>query len=414
MVPLFSGDSIYGAIVCCSNTRPYDSSDLEMLEEIGRRASLAVAHADGLARERRLIQTIQEATLPTHLARVEGASLSAIYRPAASEVQVGGDWYDAFDIDEHRILLTVGDVTGHGLESSIVMGKLRHAINVVALYENNPARILDAAEGILARRYPGSVATAFAAIFDTRTRTISYANAGHPYPLLRNRDGTIVELEADGLPLGLRTAGPPATPVTQRLEDAALLTLYTDGLIEATRDALAGEILLREAIASDAVFFVENPAEFVETYCLRSQAPDDVAILVLNFIQSQRWTFEHGDWHAARRVRREFVASLEATGSAQSDVKAAELIFGELTANVAQHAAGPIDIALDWSAKNAVLHVIDRGEGYATGERKRPVDRLTERGRGLWLAGRPGAQLSAEILPGFGTHVRAVLPVSQA
>jgi serine/threonine-protein kinase RsbW len=412
MAPLFSGDSIYGAIVCCSNTRQYDSSDLEMLEEIGRRASLAVAHADGLVRERRLIQTIQEATLPAHLARVDGASLSAIYRPAASEVQVGGDWYDAFDIDDHRILLTVGDVTGHGLESSIVMGKLRHAINVVALYENNPARILDAAEGILLRRYPGSVATAFAAIFDTRTRTISYANAGHPYPLLRRGDGTIVELEAEGLPLGLRTAGPPATPVTQPLGDAALLTLYTDGLIEATRDALAGEILLREAIASDAVFFVESPAEFVETYCLRQRAPDDVAILVLNFIHSQRWTFEPGDWHAARRARREFVASLEAAGAAASDIKAAELIFGELTANVAQHAAGPIDIALDLAAKNAVLHVIDRGEGYAPSERKEPVDLLTERGRGLWLVGRLGAQLSVEILPGFGTHVRAVLPMS--
>jgi anti-sigma regulatory factor (Ser/Thr protein kinase) len=192
------------------------------------------------------------------------------------------------------------------------------------------------------------------------------------------------------------------------------LTFYTDGLIEATRDALAGEILLREAIASDAVFFVENPAEFLETYCLRRRAPDDVAILVLNFIQSQRWTIEPGDWHAARRARREFVASLEAAGSAQSDIKAAELIFGELTANVAQHAAGMIDIALDWNAKNAVLHVIDRGEGYATGERTEPGDLPTERGRGLWLVGRLGAQLSVEILPGFGTHVRAVLPVCQA
>jgi anti-sigma regulatory factor (Ser/Thr protein kinase) len=210
----------------------------------------------------------------------------------------------------------------------------------------------------------------------------------------------------------LRTAGPPATSVTQRLDDAALLTLYTDGLIEATRDALAGEILLREAIASDAVFFVESPAEFLETYCLRQQAPDDVAILVLNFIHAHRWTFEPGDWHTARRARREFVACLEAAGAAQSDIKAAELIFGELTANVAQHAAGPIDIALDLTAKNPVLHVIDRGEGYAPSERKEPVDLLTERGRGLWLVGRLGAQLSVEILPGFGTHVRAVLPMS--
>jgi serine phosphatase RsbU (regulator of sigma subunit)/anti-sigma regulatory factor (Ser/Thr protein kinase) len=410
MVPLFSGDSIYGAIVCCANTRQYDRSDLEMLEEIGRRASLAIAHAESLARERQLIQTIQEATLPAQLANVAGATLSAIYRPAASEVQVGGDWYDAFDIDDHRVLLTVGDVTGHGLEASIVMGKVRHAINVVALYENNPARILDAAEEILLRRYPGAVATAFAAVFDTRTRSICYANAGHPYPLLRRHDGTIEELEAEGLPLGLRFAGAPAAPVTQRLEDAALLAFYTDGLTEATRDPLAGEILLHEAIRSDAIFFVESPAQFVETYCLRRQAPDDVAILVLNFVRSHRWTFESGDWHAARRARHEFVASLEAAGCAHADVKASELIFGELTANVAQHAVGPLDVALHWAGRDAVLHVIDRGEGYATSERTEPDDPLTEHGRGLWLVGRLGAKLNVELLPGFGAHVSAKLP----
>jgi serine phosphatase RsbU (regulator of sigma subunit)/anti-sigma regulatory factor (Ser/Thr protein kinase) len=412
MVPLFSGDSIYGAIVCCSNGRQYDHGDLEMLEEIGRRASLAIAHVESLARERQLIRTIQEATLPAQLANVVGATLSAIYSPAASEVQVGGDWYDAFDLDDHRVLLTVGDVTGHGLQASIVMGKIRHAINVVALYENNPARILDAAEGILLRRYPGAVATAFAAIFDTRSRSITYANAGHPYPLLRRYDGTIEELEAEGLPLGLRSAGTPASPLTARLDDAALLTFYTDGLTEATRDPLAGELLLREAITSDAVFYVESPARFIETYCLRRQAPDDVAILVLNFVRSQHWSFESGDWHAARRARREFVASLEATGCAPSDVKASELIFGELTANVAQHAVGMLDVALHWADGSAALHVIDRGEGYASNERSAPDDLLTEHGRGLWLVGRLGAQLSVELLPGFGTHVRATLPLS--
>jgi anti-sigma regulatory factor (Ser/Thr protein kinase) len=260
------------------------------------------------------------------------------------------------------------------------------------------------------RRYPGAVATAFAAIFDTRTRTISYANAGHPYPLVRRQDGTIKELEAEGLPLGLRFAGAPAQPITERLDDAALLAFYTDGLTEATRDPLAGEVLLHEAIASDAIFFVESPAQFVEMYCLRRQAPDDVAILVLNFVRSLRWTFESGDWHAARRARHEFVASLEAAGCALADVKASELIFGELTANVAQHAVGPLDVALHWAGRSAVLHVVDRGEGYATSERTEPDDLLTESGRGLWLVGRLGAQLNVELLPGFGAHVSAVLP----
>jgi serine phosphatase RsbU (regulator of sigma subunit) len=402
MVPLYSGPAVFGAIVCCSNRHQYDAADLELLEEIGRRASLALEHAESFARERRLIETLQQATLPAQLATVRGASLSAIYRPAASEVQVGGDWYDAYDLDEHRVLLTVGDVTGHGLEASIVMGKLRHAINVVAMYESDPSRILDAAERILLRRYPATVATAFVAIFDSRGRTLTYANAGHPYPLLRFADGRIEELEAQGLPLGLRSIAESVAPTTIALDDAALLTFYTDGLTEATRDTLAGEQLLRQAMETQAIFFVENPAEFVERYCLRGQSPDDVAVLVLNFVAASHWRFDCLDWRAARLARREFVEQLESRAHAGSDIRAAELIFGELAAYLAQHAEGPLEIALEWRASDAVLHVIDRVTD----------DSQTTQNRGLWLVGRLGAQVSVEPLPGFGTHVQAVLPVT--
>ncbi len=324
--------------------------------------------------------------------------MSAVYRPADSDVRVGGDWYDAFELDNRRVLLTVGDVTGHGLQASIVMGKLRHAINVIAMYERNPVRILNAAERILLRRFPGSVATAFVAILDPTQGTITYANAGHPYPILRRRDGALDELKAEGLPIGLRSIGEEGSPVTKRLDDATLLVFYTDGLTEATRDPLAGEKTLRQALSSDAVFFVGSPARFVESFCMRTQSPDDVAILALNFVQSNRWTFDSHDWRAARVARREFLACIEAAAAPQSDLKAAELIFGELAANVAQNAAGPVEIALDWRSRRAVLHMIDRI--------------VTEHGRGLWLVQRLGAQLDVEIVPGFGTHIAAVLPVT--
>ena len=412
MVPLLAGDAPFGALICCSNVRCYDTDELRMIEEVGRRASLALEHAESFARERRLIQTLQQATLPTRLARVEGAVLSAIYRPAASESKVGGDWYDAFDLDEYRVLLTVGDVTGHGLEASIVMGKLRHSINVVAMYESDPARILDAAERILLRRYPNAVATAFAAIFDSRQRTLTYANAGHPYPYLRRRDGTIEELEADGLPIGLRSQAPAFAARTRLVTDASLLAFFTDGLTEATRDTLVGEKLLREALCTDAILYVENPAEFVEGFCLSDPSPDDVAVLLLNFVESARWAFDSVDFQAARLARKGFLARLEASAQPGVDLKAAELIFGELTANVAQHAAGQIDVALEWSG-NAVLHVIDRGRGYVYAERS-AADPWTEHGRGLWLIEQLGAALSVERLPRFGTHVRAVLPVPAA
>jgi GAF domain-containing protein/anti-sigma regulatory factor (Ser/Thr protein kinase) len=410
MVPLFVGDAVYGAMLCCSNSRYFDSGELELLEEIGRRASLALEHGESFARERRLIQTLQQATLPTRLANVEGASLSAIYRPASSEVQVGGDWYDAFELDDYRVLLTVGDVTGHGLDASIVMGKLRQAINVVAMYERDPARILDAAERILHRRYPESVATAFAAVFDPRTRTIAYANAGHPYPIVRAGDGSLEELIADGLPIGIRSVGPPARSVTKRLGDAALLAFYTDGLTEATRDMLAGEQRLREALSTQAVFFVDSPAQFVEDFCLGGQSPDDVAVLLLNFVESERWKFDSGDSRAARRARRHFLASLAAAADPAGDFESAELVFGELVANVAQHATGPIDVALEWRDRRAVLHVIDRGAGYAA-KGSRAAGVFAENGRGLWLIRRLGAKLGVENLAGFGTHVHAELPI---
>jgi GAF domain-containing protein/anti-sigma regulatory factor (Ser/Thr protein kinase) len=411
MAPLFTGDAVSGAIVCSSNAHVYVAGELELLEEIGRRTSLALDRAESFERERRLIQTLQKATLPTRLATLSEGWLSAVYRPAAVEVQVGGDWYDAYDLDDNRVLLTVGDVTGHGLEASIVMGKLRHAINVVAMYESDPVRILDTAERILLRRYPGSVATAFVAIFDSRTRTVTYANAGHPYPILRFTDGSLKELEADGLPIGLRSVGLPAKAVTASIEDASLLALFTDGLTEATRDTAAGELLLREALASDAISYVENPAEFVEKFCLRVQSPDDVAVLLLNFVKSQRWTFDSGDWRAARLARREFAANLAAVAP-EGDLRAAELIFGELAANVAQHAGGSIEAALEWRGERAVLHITDRGEGYASTECN-AADLLTEHGRGLWLIQRLGARLSVEVLPGFGTHVRAELPITR-
>src|SRR6202035_5375017 len=109
---------------------------------------------------------------------------------------------------------------------------------------------------------------------------------------------------------------------------------YTDGLTEATHDALAGEQRLRDAVTSDAIFYVENPAAFIEQFVLDGDSPDDVALLVLNFSNAHRWTFESEDWQSVKAARREFAAHMEASGANAADVRAAELIFGELVADV--------------------------------------------------------------------------------
>ncbi|MBV8197850.1 MAG: GAF domain-containing protein, partial [Candidatus Eremiobacteraeota bacterium] len=83
MAPLFVGGRHYGAVICYSSARRYEEADLEMLQELCRRASLALDHSESFARERRLTQTLQQATMPTNLASVEGAILSVVYIPAA-------------------------------------------------------------------------------------------------------------------------------------------------------------------------------------------------------------------------------------------------------------------------------------------------------------------------------------------
>jgi len=122
------------------------------------------------------------------------------------------------------------------------------------------------------------------------------------------------------------------------------------------------------------------------------------------------WSCVRSDARDASTARREVRAFLARSADGDSDLDAAELIVGELVANVVRHAPGPIDIALEWIEGYAVLHVIDRGPGFYYRPRAR-ADVLTDFGRGLWLVEKFGGTIEVERIPFYGTHVRVVLPV---
>jgi PAS domain S-box-containing protein len=365
-------------------------------------------------------ETFQTASLPTALPVVPEIAFSATYRAGQREASIGGDWYDALRLIDGRIVISIGDVLGSGLAAAITMIAMRQAMRGAAQILADPVAILEAADRTLREERPDGIVTAFVGVYDPVTHAFVYAGAGHPPPLLRRAGGDIVELLAPGLPLGVRRKG-DTEPREIAIEPGDFLTLYTDGLIEATRDWSVGETRLRDAIAALDLARGARAAERLATAILRGAASDDVAIMTLAFaprpaaaagthddVPEHRWTFNAGDGVAARATQRAVCASLVGLGASDQQVCEAELVFAELVGNVVRHAPGPCLVALDVAGESPVLSVLDRGPGFAVSPRL-PIDALAESGRGLFIVRSLAFEFSASLRPGGGTHARAVL-----
>jgi serine phosphatase RsbU (regulator of sigma subunit) len=230
--------------------------------------------------EKRIADALQEAFLQKTLPLTPGVGLHATYVPASAEAQVGGDWYDAFALPDNRILFSIGDVAGHGLDAAVVMNRARQAIVSAALHENDPAIVLWRANGSLFVQ-DSRMVTAICGYLDPASRKIVYATAGHPAPVMARRDGTAEFMAQEGLPLGIV---PDAQYVTFEAvaDPGALMVLYTDGVIEHKRDVIAGQARLLEA-ARRAVG-CSDPALTIEQFVFEGSRPtDDVAILAISF-----------------------------------------------------------------------------------------------------------------------------------
>ncbi len=367
-----------------------------------------------LARERHIATTFQTAALTAVLPAVDGIVMSAVYAPAVADLQIGGDWYDAFELADGRVVLTIGDVTGNGLAASVIMAKVRQSLRAAASMQIDPGAILDAAHNVLRNEYPDRIVTAFVAIVDQIESTLTYAGAGHPWPLLRRADGTIEELATLALPLGLRDADAPAAQSITLAEDD-MLVLFTDGLVEATHDLAAGEERLRTAIATVDVVATVDAARTIAEAVLDGPARDDVAVLTATIKQHarstsrvDRWTFESTAGVQAAGVRAEVRRILTELGANATDTVVAEMVFSELVGNVYRYAPGAVEVVLEQSGGRAVLHVLDRGAGFRFLP-KLPADPLSERGRGLFLVSSLTEDFHIHYRPGGGSHARAVL-----
>ncbi|HEY0615778.1 MAG TPA: SpoIIE family protein phosphatase [Candidatus Elarobacter sp.] len=393
---------------------PFGPEDVALLEELAARASVAIENAQLYERKHRVAMTLQRAMLPALLPEVGGLAFDAVYRPGATEAEVGGDWYDAIALPDGRVILSIGDVTGRGLTAAVIMGRMRQAIEALATYEPDPVRLLDAADRVLRRAEPNAIVTALVGVLDPVERTLTYATAGHPTPIVRAADGTIRQLPGRGLPLGLRDGRqPPASSVV--LPASALIVLFTDGLVESTRDIGEGERRVYAALRDPAVACGRAPAAALVANVLDDGVRDDVAVLTVRVGDepagapgwTMRWHFDPHDGRAARDVR-ETLAEMLGTFVADIDLHAAQLVFGELVGNALRHAPGDVDVEVSWDdPATPVLHVFDRGAGYSA--HTDLPSHEAESGRGLYIVSQLTRGFTVTPAGERGAHARAVL-----
>jgi len=405
IVPLHSGRQTYGALAAYYTKRTFDrATDGPLLEEIAARVSVAVERVETMERERRIASTLQRASLPTIIPRPAGLLFDAVYAPAGEEALVGGDWYDAIELDDGSVVVSVGDVTGRGIEAAAIMSKVRHAMGIVPRHESDPRKILDSAEWFLRKRYPDAIVTAFVGILSPDRRTFRYANAGHP---LRRGD-ELTALHAGGLPLGIRHLSNTAATASVDLREGDLLLLYTDGLVEWDRDWVRGQEYLERILRSDAIVTTTAPAALVKRACLPSEPHDDVAILSVALRAEPDWSFGTDDARAAADARANFVAFLRGETGDSDLVDRAELVFGELLGNVVRHAQGPVEIVVYLRPEGPELHVIDTGDPFRA-ERGLPSDVFSDFGRGLYIVRQLARDVFIEHIPNCGNHVTVTL-----
>ena len=379
-------------------------------------------------RSKRIAETMHEVFLPKILPQYADLRLDAMYLSAERDALVGGDWYDAFELPDGQLIVSIGDVAGHGLESSIAVGRLRQAIYTMAWRGDDPGTILKEADRILSHQDPGTMVTAIVGSIDAAHTTLRYAVAGHPPPMIARTKETPAEVLPFGdPPLGIGFNVDPQTHVVPIGRDS-VVALYTDGVTEFSRDAVAIEKkLARELSSLVGNAGVARPARALADKIFEGMRPsDDAALLVLQFSATRPgieddpvplekvWRFHSSSAHTAQASRREVMAYLRAMAPTSENLFEVELIIGELFANTVQHAPGLVEVRVEWSKERPELTVRDTGPGLEFLVGRLPENVLSENGRGLFLLKTLANVVTVRSRPGYGTELRAVLPVSRA
>lgn len=361
-VPLMAGKEVTGVLqVGVATSRRFSEDDLLLLGLAADRVALAIDHLRVYEREHRIAETLQRSLLPDRLPRLPGLEVAARYLPAASESEVGGDWYDVVPMSAGRVGLVMGDVAGKGLAAASMVGSLRSALRAYALEGHDAAGVVERLNRLAwSEAEDSQMVTLIYVVVDPWEGTVSWVNAGHLPPLAVGADGHARFLDGpSSVPLGVMPY-PSYEVATGEIALGGSVVLYTDGLVERPGEVLDEGLERLGSAVRGRRFGPEQLCDAaVEALVPPGGASDDVALLALRTPRlSDSFEVEvgadPGELAALRALTRRWLRHADA-----DDEEVAEILTaaGEAAANAIEHGGG-----LAPSARFRVAGRVDGGE----------------------------------------------------
>jgi PAS domain S-box-containing protein len=294
-LPLLAAGAPLGALrFSFGRPRKITEEERVFLEALAGQCALAVERAAMYEREHTTAETLQRSLLPDQLPIVPGLVMEARYLPVTRNMEIGGDWYDAFRLPDGRLAIAVGDVMGKGLTAAAGMGRVRNALRALALTDPRPAAVLTGLDRLFsATELEEQVTTVAYLVIDPQTGDGLIGNAGH-LPVLHLGPGTepfLDDTESEaGTPLGWPS---PRQQHPFQLLPGSTAVLYSDGLVENRvrgLDSGLNELVAVAARARSGV--VGHPGRLlsylVDAMLAGHEQDDDVTVLVLHVPERER------------------------------------------------------------------------------------------------------------------------------
>jgi PAS domain S-box-containing protein len=285
IVPLTVASRTIGALTMVNSEsgRSFDAGDVEFAAQIAARAAVAVESARLYSERSTIAMTLQNSLLPEAIPEIPGWDVAALYRPAGEESEVGGDFYDFWEVGEDWLMM-IGDVTGKGVGAAAVTSLVRYTARAASEFDARPSQILARVDAALRRRPTMSLCTALCLRLSPDGATL--AVGGHPLPLCIGGGG-VAEVGEHGTLLGaLDRTRWPESEIALRPGDT--LVAFTDGVTDALGEGGErwGTARLRESLsaAKDAApaALRARLVQALDGFQVGAQA-DDTAVVIMRF-----------------------------------------------------------------------------------------------------------------------------------